>query len=612
MPFDRTAEDAAAAELKAAAGRRQERRADGPDPQGRHRPAASPCCCWSSGSGPPPQQGAQARPRRTSSSSCARTQASRAAAPAAGRPRGVAGHHGAAALPSATPSDEMRDELAALVERQPEDVAALLRGWLVERPDDAPTIASDGRPQGRHPADPARQGAGRAGPRPPQRDRGRGWSPPRSPGSRRSAPTRPTTVLSRVPRPARPRAPTSPRAAWPSPSSCSSSRSAPTARREIIERLNAAAVQMPFQFLHRADPAQLRSFIADEHPQIIALVLAHMTADKASLLLSGLPPEQQAEVAHRIAVMDRTSPEIIRSVEATLERKLSSVLQPAEMSRVGGVDPLVNIINRSDRSTERQIVEGLESLDAALAEEVRSRMFMFEDIVQLDDRVGAAGAAPGRRPPSLALALKGVSEQVRDKITSQPVRARRREPARGDRAARRRSASPRSRRPSRASSAPSASSRSRARSWSAEGATMSSSPEATAWSAGRRRARRPAWPRPSCAPATGPGWAAPACSATPPPSRPWPRSPSAPAPPPSAQGYAVGWAQGRREADETARLAAEQTDAARRRRRGPPRGRAPRPPSPRSRQAAAAPRRDPDRAVATQVAEQALRPRRSS
>ena len=143
---------------------------------------------------------------------------------------------------------------------------------------------------------------------------------------------------------------------------------------------------MPFQFLHRADPAQLRSFIADEHPQMIALVLAHMTADKASLLLSGLPPEQQAEVAHRIAVMDRTSPEIIRNVEATLERKLSSVLQPAEMSRVGGVDPLVNIINRSDRSTERQIVEGLESLDAALAEEVRSRMFMFEDIVQLDDR----------------------------------------------------------------------------------------------------------------------------------------------------------------------------------------------------------------------------------
>jgi len=186
---------------------------------------------------------------------------------------------------------------------------------------------------------------------------------------------------------------------------------------EIIERLNAAAIQMPFQFLHRADPAQLRSFIADEHPQIIALVLAHMTADKASLLLSGLPPDQQAEVAHRIAVMDRTSPEIIRNVEATLERKLSSVLQPAEMSRVGGVDPLVNIINRSDRSTERQIVEGLESLDAALAEEVRSRMFMFEDIVQLDDK-SVQQVLRQVDGSSLALALKGVSDEVRNKITN--------------------------------------------------------------------------------------------------------------------------------------------------------------------------------------------------
>ena len=194
---------------------------------------------------------------------------------------------------------------------------------------------------------------------------------------------------------------------------------------------------MPFQFLHRADPAQLRSFIADEHPQMIALVLAHMTADKASLLLSGLPPEQQAEVAHRIAVMDRTSPEIIRSVEAILERKLSSVLQPTEMSRVGGVDPLVDIINRSDRSTERQIVEGLESLDADLADEVRSRMFMFEDIVQLDDR-SVQLVLRQVDDAELALALKGVSEQVRSKITSQHVRARRREPARGDRAARRR------------------------------------------------------------------------------------------------------------------------------------------------------------------------------
>ncbi len=141
---------------------------------------------------------------------------------------------------------------------------------------------------------------------------------------------------------------------------------------EIIERLHAAAVQMPFQFLHQADPAQLRSFIVEEHPQVIALVLAHMTPDKASLLLSGLPPEQQAQVAHRIAVMDRTSPDIVKAVESTLERKLSSMLQPSDLSRVGGLDQMVNIINCSDRSTERQIVEGLEALDPTLADEVSS------------------------------------------------------------------------------------------------------------------------------------------------------------------------------------------------------------------------------------------------
>jgi flagellar motor switch protein FliG len=150
---------------------------------------------------------------------------------------------------------------------------------------------------------------------------------------------------------------------------------------------------------------------------VIALVLAHMTPDKASLLLSGLPPEQQAEVAHRIAVMDRTSPEIISAVESTLERKLSSVLQPAEMSRVGGVDPLVDIINRSDRATERQIVEGLEALDASLADEVRSRMFMFEDIVELEDR-SVQLVLRQVDTGELALALKGVSETVRNKITS--------------------------------------------------------------------------------------------------------------------------------------------------------------------------------------------------
>ncbi|KQV63233.1 flagellar motor switch protein FliG [Nocardioides sp. Root122] len=185
---------------------------------------------------------------------------------------------------------------------------------------------------------------------------------------------------------------------------------------EAMQRLNAMAVQLPFQFLQRADPTQLRSFINEEHPQVIALVLAHMSAEKASLVLSGLSPERQADVAHRIAVMGRANPETVRTVEAMLERRLSSVLQPSDSSRVGGVVPLVNIINRADRSTERQIVEGLESLDAGLAEEVRSRMFMFEDIVNLSDR-DVQQVLRQVDTAELALALKGVSDQVRDKIT---------------------------------------------------------------------------------------------------------------------------------------------------------------------------------------------------
>ena len=185
---------------------------------------------------------------------------------------------------------------------------------------------------------------------------------------------------------------------------------------EAMQRLTAMAIQLPFQFLQRADPTQLRSFIHEEHPQVIALVLAHMSAEKASLVLSGLSSELQADVAHRIAVMGRANPETVRIVEGVLERRLSSVLQPTDSSRVGGVGPLVNIINRADRSTERQIVEGLESLDSGLAEEVRSRMFMFEDIVGLSDR-DVQQVLRQVDTAELALALKGVSEQVRDKIT---------------------------------------------------------------------------------------------------------------------------------------------------------------------------------------------------
>jgi flagellar motor switch protein FliG len=184
---------------------------------------------------------------------------------------------------------------------------------------------------------------------------------------------------------------------------------------DLLDRLSAAMEDAPFSFLHRADPRELLSFLQDEHPQTIALVLAHATPHQASQVLAGLGQGLQADVAHRIAVMDRTTPEIIRQVERALERRLLSVLQPTDMPTVGGLQPLVDIINRADRTTERLILQGLDERDATLAEQVRSRMFMFEDITTLEDRavqlvlrdVDAA---------ILATALKGVREDVRDKV----------------------------------------------------------------------------------------------------------------------------------------------------------------------------------------------------
>lgn len=184
----------------------------------------------------------------------------------------------------------------------------------------------------------------------------------------------------------------------------------------ILDRLQASMTDMPFNFLSHADPRQLLSYVQYEHPQTIALVLAHIPSALASSILSGLPPEVQSDVAHRIAIMDRTSPEVIRQVELALQRKLSTVLQPDELSTVGGLQPLVDIINRADRTTERLILEALEARNPEIAEEIRRRMFMFEDIVNLDDR-SVQLVLRQVEPSDLATALKGVAEAVRDKVT---------------------------------------------------------------------------------------------------------------------------------------------------------------------------------------------------
>jgi flagellar motor switch protein FliG len=185
---------------------------------------------------------------------------------------------------------------------------------------------------------------------------------------------------------------------------------------EILDRVTASLIELPFEFLRRADPRQVLSFIADEHPQTIALVLAYMTPHQAAMVMSGLPEELQRDVAMRLALMDRTSNEVVAHVEQMLERKLSSVLQPSELSSVGGVQSLVDILNRSDRATERLILEGLENKDSELADEVRQRMFVFEDIAGLDDRSIqlVLRQVDGKE---LAVALKGVRQEVRNAIT---------------------------------------------------------------------------------------------------------------------------------------------------------------------------------------------------
>jgi flagellar motor switch protein FliG len=185
--------------------------------------------------------------------------------------------------------------------------------------------------------------------------------------------------------------------------------------REILDRLHVSLVDAPFEFLRKADPRQVLGFLQEEHPQTIALVLAHLPADGASMILSGLEEELQRDVAVRLAVMDRTSPDIISAVEESLQKRLSSVLQQTEFASAGGVGALVEILNRSDRATERQIFEGLEEFDSDLADQVRQQMFVFEDIVSLDDR-SIQMILRQVDSKQLAVALKGTKNEVRQKI----------------------------------------------------------------------------------------------------------------------------------------------------------------------------------------------------
>ncbi len=183
---------------------------------------------------------------------------------------------------------------------------------------------------------------------------------------------------------------------------------------DIINRLTSSLQVRPFDFIRRTDPAHLLNFIQQEHPQTIALILAYLEPNKASVILQSLPHEIQSDVARRIATMDRTSPEVLREVERVLEKKLST-LSSEDYTAAGGVPSIVEILNLVDRSSEKMIIEALEDEDPELAEEIKKRMFVFEDIVLLDDRA-IQKVLREVDQQELAKALKAVDTEVQDKI----------------------------------------------------------------------------------------------------------------------------------------------------------------------------------------------------
>ncbi len=183
---------------------------------------------------------------------------------------------------------------------------------------------------------------------------------------------------------------------------------------EVIAKLTASLQVRPFEFVRKTDPSQLLNFIQDEHPQTIAMILSYLTSPQAAMVIGSLAPEKQADVAKRIAMMDRTSPDVIKEVERVLERKLAS-LANQDYTIVGGVDAIVNILNTVDRSTEKHIMESLEIEEPELADEIRKKMFVFEDILLLDDRA-IQRVLRDVDNADLGIALKGAAEEVQNVI----------------------------------------------------------------------------------------------------------------------------------------------------------------------------------------------------
>jgi flagellar motor switch protein FliG len=182
----------------------------------------------------------------------------------------------------------------------------------------------------------------------------------------------------------------------------------------IMKMIEHEVYKKPFSFLAKTDSDNLMTFIQDEHPQTIALILSHVPADKASEILAGLPLNKQIEVVTRIANMDNTNPEVIKEVEKGLEMRLSGIVSRT-FQKAGGVESVAEMLNRTDRATEKGILEALEAQDPDLVEQIRRLMFVFEDILLVNDK-GIQLLLKDIDNEELSLALKTASEELREKI----------------------------------------------------------------------------------------------------------------------------------------------------------------------------------------------------
>lgn len=182
---------------------------------------------------------------------------------------------------------------------------------------------------------------------------------------------------------------------------------------EIISKLTVSLQVRPFDFIRKDDISQIINFIQNEHPQTIALILSYLKPPQAGEILSSLDPDKQADVARRIAIMDRTNPDVVKEIEITLEKRISA-LMTSEFTEVGGIDAIVEILNAVDRNTEKNIMDTLETDDVELSEEIKKKMFVFEDLLSLDNRAIQTILREDIDQRDIATALKGASEELQN------------------------------------------------------------------------------------------------------------------------------------------------------------------------------------------------------